>query len=332
MEVRGFDVHDDALMRRFHGIIASADTYQRPWSPMWSYDEAAIHFRRRVPGERLDALAAFDGEEMVGAAMVELPLHDNLDKAWGSVFVEPGLRRRGIGGALVEEVLARARAERRSVFLADTGVPGADMESHPYYRFAVKHGFTLANVEVHRQLDLPVPVAALEAMREECRPHHTGYRLLTADEVPDELLESYCDLENQLVVDAPTGEVDFEAESLTPDIYRERAERTREQGRHKLVTLAVTGEGEAVATTKLVVPAGDMPKVYQWTTLVRRDHRGRRLGAAVKLQNLLALQERYPERTEIHTTNAETNDAMIGINDRLGFRVVEVCPEFQRLL
>ena len=81
-----------------------------------------------------------------------------------------------------------------------------------------------------------------------------------------------------------------------------------------------------------MVPAGDMPKVYQWTTLVRRDHRGRRLGAAVKLQNLLALQERYPERTEIHTTNAETNDAMIGINDRLGFRVVEVCPEFQRLL
>lgn len=83
-----------------------------------------------------------------------------------------------------------------------------------------------------------------------------------------------------------------------------------------------------MAHSDLLVPAGDRPKVYQWGTLVRRDHRGHHLGAAVKLANLLALQERFPDRTEIHTTNAENNAAMVGINERLGFRVVEICPEF----
>lgn len=106
----------------------------------------------------------------------------------------------------------------------------------------------------------------------------------------------------------------------------------RQQGRHYLVSVALTSETEAVAATKLVVPAGDKPKVYQWTTLVRRDHRGHHLGAAVKVANLLALQERYPERTEVHTTNAEVNEAMIGINERLGFRAIELCPMFQRKL
>jgi RimJ/RimL family protein N-acetyltransferase len=133
---------------------------------------------------------------------------------------------------------------------------------------------------------------------------------------------------NQLALDAPTGDIDFEEEAFTPDLFRKHLEKLLRQGRHRLSTVAIAPNGEAVAHTDLVVPREDRPKVYQFGTLVRRDHRGHHLGAAVKLQNLLELQRRYPERTEIHTTNSEANDTMIGINERLGFRVVEICPEF----
>ena len=54
-------------------------------------------------------------------------------------------------------------------------------------------------------------------------------------------------------------------------------------------------------------------------TLVRRDHRGHRLGTAVKIANLRALQQARPEATEVKTQNAETNAWMVGINVRLGF-------------
>ena len=65
-------------------------------------------------------------------------------------------------------------------------------------------------------------------------------------------------------------------------------------------------------------------------TLVRRDHRGHRLGTAVKVANLRALQGACPEATEVKTQNAETNAWMVGINVRLGFQAVGVVPEFLR--
>lgn len=330
LAVRELDVHDDTPMRRWYHLTEAADTYQRPWASQWSFEEMVVQFRTEDGALRWRPTGAFDGDEMVGAGLIVTPLLDNTEKVYGGVFVEPAMRNRGIGSAVLAHIVETMRALGRTTLLVDTGIPGSGREDHPYARFARSHGFTLANVEVHRVLDLPLETSLLEAMRAEAAPHHVGYDIRTfEDEMPDELLPSYVHLLNQLAIDAPTGEIDFEAEAVTPEIFRRQLHRLREQGRHKLMSVAVSPDGEAVAHSDLVVPREDRPKVYQWGTLVRRDHRGHHLGAAVKLANLLALQERYPDRTEIHTTNAETNQTMIGINERLGFRVVEICPEFQ---
>ena len=329
VEVRELDTADDAVLQRWHEIYVAADTFERPWATVWSFEEAAVNARDEDETLRNVFVGAFDGAEMVGAGLNQLPLLDNTDKVYGGVFVEPALRRRGIGSALVEHAVATTRAAGRSILLVEGGLPGTEREDHPYTRFALRHGFTMANVEVHRVLDLPLDTAKVEAMRAEAAPYHEGYEIRTfEDEIPEELLPSYVHLLNQLALDAPTGDIDFEEEAFTPDLFRKHLEKLLRQGRHRISTVAIAPNGEAVAHTDLVVPREDRPKVYQWGTLVRRDHRGHHLGAAVKLQNLLALQERYPERTEVHTTNAENNDTMIGINERLGFRVVEICPEF----
>jgi GNAT superfamily N-acetyltransferase len=268
---------------------------------------------------------------MVGAGLLQLPQLDNLDMVFAGVFVAPELRNRGIGSALLDSIVAVTRAEGRRSVLVEAGIPTSEREEHPYARFARRHGFRQANVEVHRVLDLPIAAEVLEAMRDEAARFHEGYTIeVFEDEVPDELLPSYVHMLTQLAVDAPTGEIDFEAEVVTPELFLEELERLRAQGRHRLMAVAVSPDGEAVAHSDLVVPPEDRPKVYQWGTLVHRDHRGHHLGAAVKVANLLALQQRYPDRTEIHTTNSEDNAAMVAINDRLGFRVVEICPEYLR--
>jgi hypothetical protein len=79
-----------------------------------------------------------------------------------------------------------------------------------------------------------------------------------------------------------------------------------------------------------VPPTGT--ECHQLGTLVHRDHRGHRLGAAVKAVNLEALQRDRPDIAEVHTQNAETNQWMVSINERLGFEPVAVCPEFLREL
>ena len=76
--------------------------------------------------------------------------------------------------------------------------------------------------------------------------------------------------------------------------------------------------------------AGDTHKALQWATFVHRDHRGHRLGAAVKVANLRALQRERPDVVQIDTENAETNQHMVSINERLGFEIVAVSPSFVR--
>ena len=178
---------------------------------------------------------------------------------------------------------------------------------------------------------LPVADALLDEVDAEVAAHAAGYEVRTfVDDLPDELLESYCFLVNQLAVDAPTGDLEFEPETFTPEAFRHEAARDRKVGRTVLRSLAVR-DGETVAHSDLLVrPHGT--RAVQWATLVHRDHRGHRLGAAVKVANLRRLQRERPDLTEVVTQNAEVNAQMIGINARLGFEPVALVPEFVRHL
>ena len=147
------------------------------------------------------------------------------------------------------------------------------------------------------------------------------------------LRPSFVDLQNQLIVDAPTGDIDFEAGAITVEIYEDHVRTRKATGRRTLVTVAVR-DGQAVAHSTLSVPPGRdaLPHVQQWGTYVHRDHRGHRLGLAVKAANLRAVQERFPERTVLSTTNSPANRPMLAINEMMGFRPVESSVEFVRTL
>ena len=56
-------------------------------------------------------------------------------------------------------------------------------------------------------------------------------------------------------------------------------------------------------------------------TLVHPDHRGHRLGLAVKLANVEALAGCRPSVRRIVTSNAAENTPMIAVNDMMGFEI-----------
>jgi hypothetical protein len=65
---------------------------------------------------------------------------------------------------------------------------------------------------------------------------------------------------------------------------------------------------------------------------VHREHRGHRLGLATKAINLRAVQTLRGDLTLVTTQNAETNDYMVAINERMGFRPIEVAAEYVKRL
>jgi GNAT superfamily N-acetyltransferase len=331
MDIRPLDIHDEAAFRRFHEIAWNAENDGRPWTSMWTHAEMHAAFHDQAADERLEGLCAFHGRhsgQMVGAAFLAFSLADNLDRAYLQVWVEPALRRRGIGTALVEAAVARVREDGRSVITGESSYTFAERDHAPTLRWATRNGFTVANVEVARDLALPVSADLLEALLAEAADHHEGYAVETYDVLPAAYVPSYCALVNQLVLDAPMGTLDLEEEQLTPEVFAQRRARDRSSGRRHCFAVAVH-DGTVVGLTDLMLPP-ESTRAHQWQTLVHRDHRGHRLGLALKAANLLALQRRHPELTEVHTQNAEVNEQMVAINDRLGFVAVAVVPDFKR--
>ena len=331
MHTEQIDPLDDTLLAKYQEMAYRAEMHERPWENMWSLDELRAQVTGPSSGERVEFYCTFEGDRVVGGAFAGFPLLDNLDKVYAHVSADPGFRRQGIGTALVDRLVARAEQEGRSTIIGESSYPFEQRETHPYRRFAESNGLSLANTETVRELRLPVPDATLEALAAESLPHHAHYRIETfVDQIPEEYVASYCYLINQLVLDSPQGDLEFEEEAITPEVYREETARLRAAGRSRYSTVATDLDGVVVGQTDLLLPANDPTKLLQWGTLVRRDHRGHRLGAAVKVANLRAVQADHPERRRVTTSNAEVNAAMVGINDRLGFVPVALCPAFQR--
>lgn len=334
MEVRRIDVRDDEECAHAYDVIVASRGHERPWNEPPSLAETLVEWRHVDEAEPMEMWGAHDGPELVGVATLWLPMADNTTMTWVDVQVSPGSRRRGAGAALVERLVERAREEGRATMLVEFHVPPG-VSGHGYQRFAERHGFRLGNTEVVRHLELPVDESLLDGHAEQARTRWEGiYRLEThVDGVPEHLQDSLCAVMNQLATDAPSGEISFEEESLTPARYREHLDVAKAQARVRLTTVAVhEPSGEVVAYTDLILPAGAPGTAWQWGTLVQREHRGRRLGMAVKVENLGRLQRDHPERRRVVTGNADTNAWMVSINEDLGFRVVELCPAYQRSL
>lgn len=332
LDIRPLDPRDDAMIHRFHEILWRAEKEDgRAWNDMWTRDELVVAFREPSDDEDKIGLCAFDGEEMVGAGLVEFPLVTNTRSAYLLVFVEPELRRRGIGGTLLEGLVTEARSRSRTQLEGEAALHFEERDDGPTLRFARKHGFRIANMEIMRLLPLPVEPALLDKIADESAPHHEDYSVETyVGLLPEPLQESYADLSNLLGVEAPSGEFDWEAESMTPARYREQIRKAESVGRRRYTTVAVR-DGRVVALTDLMLSRGET-RVQQWATIVERAHRGHRLGNAVKVANLRVTQSENPERVDVATSNAETNAHMVAINERLGFRAVACLPGFLREL
>ncbi|GAA3706063.1 GNAT family N-acetyltransferase [Terrabacter ginsenosidimutans] len=334
METTLIDVHDDRVCARAYDVIIASKGHERPWNEPPSLAETLVEWRHVDKAEPMEMWGALDGDLLVGVATLWLPMEDNTSMAWFDVQVDPAHRGRGAGAILLERVVDRAREEGRTTMVVDFLVP-ADSDGHGYRRFAERHGFQLSNTEIIRHLELPVADEALDRHAEHGRVRwESDYRLEThVGGVPARLQESLCAVMNQLAVDAPTGDIEFEEESLTPARYEDYLELFRQQGRVRLTTVAVHRSTDAVvAYSDLMLPSGAPGVAWQWGTLVHRDHRGHRLGMAVKVENLRRLQTDHPERRRVVTGNDDTNSWMVSINEDLGFRIVELCPAYHRSL
>lgn len=324
---------DDHLVEAWHAVYAAAQTHERPWAAPWQLEELradlAADNRRRC----IRIFAALQGDQVVCAGQIGLPLLDNTTTATVEVSTAVAFRRLGHGRAMLGHLLDTGRAAGRTTFFAEIGYPlegPADGRGAVGPEFATQHGFSFALGDVQRVLDLPVGAELLDRLTTDAASHHDGYRIeVFRLPVPERWLTTYVALDARVQTDAPTGDLVLEPQAADVAAHRELEALLAAQGRTAYAAVALDAEEEVVAYTCLVAPAAEPARCYQWGTLVHPPHRGHRLGLAVKAANLRQLQHREPARRLLVTFNAEVNAPMVAVNDALGFRPVERLGEFQ---
>jgi GNAT superfamily N-acetyltransferase len=222
-----------------------------------------------------------DGYAYVGGSSIP-------DSAFAMVRVRPETRRRGVGGAL----LAESRAQARDLGCASLWgrVHEGDEAT---LAFAAHRGFE----EVNREFDVLLEIApgdgdvapGIEELRAE---HVRGTYAIAAECIPDMALPQHAEVQ-------PFEEWLAEEQRNSPVAF-----------------VALDGE-EVVGYARLYSMPAVPRRLENGFTGVRRSHRRRGIATALKRAQIAwAAAHGY---TELVTSSVETNKAMRGVNERLGY-------------
>jgi GNAT superfamily N-acetyltransferase len=326
LRVEEYDADDAEAVEAGRVILNAHRAVATPWMPELTPFRRTMEVRHSWDSSpQRHYLARADGVP-VAVAEVELGEWDNTDLVWIHLVAHPAHRRHGHGSAFLGQLIEIVHALGRSkVGGSGWDLPGTEA-------FALRHGFTLRQREVVRvvrpQELAPGLVASAYA---EAAPHASDYEILHLEgQAPESMLPLLSDL-TAAINDAPLDDLDLEDEAYPVDRIRAYERVTIESGHRLYRVLAVHREsGEPAGHTVVAVDAERPELAQQHDTSVVRAHRGHRLGLLLKADMMRWLAEVEPQITSIDTGNAESNDHMIAINERLGYRVMGSELAFQR--
>lgn len=328
LRIDEIDPADEAALRAWWEVGAAA-AVDRPYDawPSWRASRANLGRPRSDVARSL--LVARSAGAVVGTGLLIRFLEDNRHLAEVDVQVHPDHRRRGHGRALLAALEQRAAADRRTTLVGTAYAPPAG--ASPSSAFAAGCGYDVASLEESKLLDLTAAPATWSALDADVAAHLGAHRVeLFEGRVPERWVADFADLLSAFMAMVPRGDLDVEASRWTPERLHETEERIAAMGRTWVVAVALAPDRRLGGFHELSVETDDPRAAEVGGTLVLPEHRGHRLGLAMKLGTHRRLLELFPGCRSVVTTNAGVNAPMNAVNEVLGYRAVERCLDVQR--
>lgn len=231
--------------------------------------------------------------------------------------VRPGLRRRGVAGALLRAALDELATDGCTSLMLWSPTLDPDVGA----AYAERLGLTPRMEERCSRLrvdDLDEGLVAKWSA--EGRDRSDGYRLAQfVGDDPGEHLDALVSA-HRAMEDMPTEEMEWTIPAMTPAKLRGRNEAWERAGKTNITTIALAPDGTGAGLSELQINRHRPSLASQGDTGVRREHRGHGLGRWLKAENLRLAREVEPRIAVVETYNAETNPWMLDINVAMGFR------------
>ncbi|MGH3359860.1 MAG: GNAT family N-acetyltransferase [Nocardioidaceae bacterium] len=322
MDIHAIDPADEAEVAEAHAAYVAAESYGRPRSDAMDHGSFASSLRTTTAGSPWRGWVVRGDGAVVGVGLLRWPTLDNLQVCWGWVSVLPEHRRRGYGGALLATLCDAARDLGRTRLELDAIEP-VGAENPPSHAFLAANGLRAVMHEERSELRLPVPGPLLADLSARVPAGHPYLLETWTNATPEHRSAAFRGVLGRVEIESPHGDRDVEPEQWTEGRLRTEESRRRESGWTTWTTAAFTSTGECAGFTELCARTEDDPTARQSGTLVTAGHRGHRLGLAVKLANLRALQADRPDLTAVTTYTSPENAPMRSVNDALGFSPIE---------
>jgi mycothiol synthase len=289
-----------ALLAVVHAVHPDSSTDEAEFRHRDSARDPAHYFQRWVWEE--------NGVVEAYSTLMHMDWMYHPDRYYASLMVHPRARGRGIGSSLYEGLLEVLRERGALTLLMQTRETWTEG-----VRFLEKRGHAPGNREVESTLDLTAFDPGRFPGSEE-RAREAGVQILRLDELAadpdrdrklwefDRIVGADMPMPGEYTV--PTLEIFRERYLNNPKLYPE------------CYLIAVDEDG-GIAGLSMLHRCGQPGRLETGFTGVTREFRGKGVATALKVR-VLSVAKAAGYR-EVRTGNDSTNDAMLGINRRLGF-------------
>ena len=315
---------DEPEMDDLLAVWQGVDRVLEPDDPPMPRQELQAFLFATPPLQRHRIWLARLAGEAAGLAYTEQAL-DGVNEAVVEVYaiVDPDLRRRGVGAALVRTALPAAVADGGTSLLgwaADDAGRGLCSALGLTFRSEDRCSrVQVADIDPDRQ----------RRWIDEAPARAAGYRLVGwIGPCPDEWAEPHAAALASMV-DAPLDDIDWDPQALTAAQVQDRERGFDGEGFDVVTTLALAPDGSAAGVTQLMASRLRPYVGRQGDTGVLEAHRGHGLGRWLKAENLRRALAHQPAIGVIETYNAESNPHMLAINVEMGFRPHRVYSTWQ---
>lgn len=321
LTMRSFNLPTESehLQRSYWQLRRDARLEYLPDDPAWSFEEymqIATNFSNIL---HIRDWVMLHGDEIIAYAHLRTRTSgENRRLGEFNIVVKPQWRRKGLATRLLPQIY---KASQKAGCTALLNFVYSTMPAGNAYMATI--GARKAAIERISQLDVAqLNRSLLQNWQRRAAERAEGIELVLWEGMyPDEAYEPMAAMYTDFSRSFPKDDVSFEDEIYTPEMVR--SEITSLVDRGNLVWTLVAREGKAGAIVGFTICAQhpSSPQILeQDDTGVLTQWRNCGIGRLLKATMLLKLLPQLPQVRYIRTENAESNAAMLSINEEMGFR------------